>query len=58
MLLHRLPAAAWPQHRTSVLKHIETTPDAMWKTKLPFNFKNQSKTYGSPMFDAVRTLGR
>ncbi len=42
-----------PQHRTSILRHIETCPDAMWKTSLPFNFKNDQKIYGSPMMDQV-----
>ncbi|KXZ45516.1 hypothetical protein GPECTOR_53g102 [Gonium pectorale] len=39
--------------RASVLKHIETCPDAQWRTSLPFNFRNDAKIYGSPMFDQI-----
>lgn len=40
-----------------MLKHIESTPEAQWKTKLPFGFKNAAKIYGSPMFDKVGGSG-
>ncbi|KAG2481828.1 hypothetical protein HYH03_019206, partial [Edaphochlamys debaryana] len=36
-----------------VLKHLHVSPDAQWKTTLPFSFRNDAKIYGSPMFDQV-----
>lgn len=39
-----------------MIKHIETSPDAMWRTSLPFSFRNTAKVYGSPMFDQVSRL--
>ena len=36
-----------------MLQHIEKRPDAMWKTNTQWSFRNETKTYGSPMFDAV-----
>jgi hypothetical protein len=41
------------QDRHFILNHIEATPDNMWKTTLPFKFRNEGKVYGSPMFDKV-----
>ncbi|GFR46120.1 hypothetical protein Agub_g7609 [Astrephomene gubernaculifera] len=39
--------------RTAVLRHLESSPDAQWKTSLQFAFRNDAKIYGSPMFDQV-----
>ncbi len=41
------------QEREAVLEHIHKRPDAMWKSGTIFSFKNESKVYGSPMFDTV-----
>lgn len=41
------------KERASMIEHIENRPDAMWKTSFNWSFKNESKTYGSPMCDAT-----
>lgn len=41
------------QEREEVLQHIEKRPESMWKINTMWSFRNESKMYGSPMFDAV-----
>ena len=41
------------QEREEVLQHIERRPESMWKINTMWSFRNESKMYGSPMFDAV-----
>lgn len=40
------------QERGALLKQLEEKPDAAWKFA-SFTFRNETKVYGSPMFDAV-----
>lgn len=36
-----------------MLQHIDKRPESMWKINTMWSFRNESKMYGSPMFDAV-----
>ena len=41
------------QERAALLEHMQRTPDKMWRTCTIWNFRNEAKVYGSPMFDSV-----
>lgn len=41
------------QERAALLEHLEKRPDMPWKGGGFFSFRNDSRVYGSPMFDAV-----
>ena len=41
------------QDREGMLQHIERRPDAPWKAGAMWSFKNESRVFGSPWFDAA-----
>lgn len=41
------------QDRADLLDQLEKRPDAMWRTGTLWSFRNEAKTYGSPMLDTV-----
>lgn len=41
------------QERAEMIKHLNTRPEAMWRTGTQWTFKNEAKVYGSPAFDAA-----
>ncbi|MEW5298263.1 MAG: hypothetical protein WDW36_001408 [Sanguina aurantia] len=45
------PSAYGGKLRSSLLQHIEESPDAMWRSDTMFTYRNDNKVYGSPMFD-------
>ena len=40
-----------PKERFELVDHVEKRPDSMWRTGTQWSFRNDSKVYGSPMFD-------
>lgn len=39
--------------RKLLLEQLQNRPDAMWKVGTIFCFRNETKTYGSPMLDSI-----
>ncbi len=37
----------------ALLDHVERRPDMQWKASALWTFRNDYKTYGSPMMDSV-----
>ena len=44
--------------RSLLLEQLKSRPEAMWKVHTIFSFRNETKTYGSPMFDSVLSRHR